>query len=128
MKVIDFLLYCFYRFCEATRGHSPKSLTTGGIAFIITLNLTCLCEVVAKSVFGFSLKDAFNVPLWTVIIFGIIMILLYMRIGKGGRKLDEMGNHFKQCTFHQTWFYVIVSLGMILGTILVGLLTSLYVS
>jgi len=127
MIVIDFLLYSFYRFCRAVRGQTPEILAETKVGGVLAIHLIYLGEIIAKYVFHSPLKDSINVPVGGVIIYMIIMILLSFWYGKHGYRVKKAENFFKTRSFHKTSFYVLVTLGIDIWTILLGIFLYTYV-
>lgn len=128
MIVIDFLLYSFYRFCNAIRTQIPRIEALYSLGFVFTFLLLYVCELIAKYVFDYPLKDNILNYVWVAfIIFYLIVFFLSIRAGKSGCKLKKLDERFNNKTFHKTWFYVSVSLGLSIGTLLLGLFLHLYI-
>jgi len=127
MIVLDFLLYSSYRFFDAIRGREPKILAGYNISTVFAFHLMYLSEVTAKYAFGLRLQDIINVAVWIVIAFFIIFGLLHMRTGRKYHGYDKMEEKFKTRSFHKTSFYVLVTLGIGIWTILLGIFLYTYV-
>ena len=127
MIVLDFLLYSSYCFFDAIRGQAPKSLATCNVSFVFSFHLTYLSELIAKYAFGLRLQDFINVAVGTMIAFYIILILLYMRTRRNNCGYDNMEEKFKTRSFHKTSLYVLVTLGIGIWTILLGIFLYTYV-